>query len=89
MTEYMRCIIAWVPTGLDWIIILIVALLFFGRRLPEIARSLGRSLTEFRKGINEAQETKDQIKADVRKIKEDVEKETRDAAGLNDTDKKD
>jgi len=40
------------------VIIIVIALLIFGKRLPEIARSLGRSLTEFRKGLKE---TKDEI----------------------------
>ena len=31
----------------------IVAILLFGNRLPSVARSLGRSLVEFKKGMNE------------------------------------
>ena len=31
----------------------IVAILLFGNRLPSVARSLGRSLVEFKKGMHE------------------------------------
>lgn len=34
------------------LIILIIALLLFGRRLPEVGRSLGRGIVEFRKGLH-------------------------------------
>ncbi|HEY3281096.1 MAG TPA: twin-arginine translocase TatA/TatE family subunit [Armatimonadota bacterium] len=38
-------------------IILVVALLLFGaKRLPEMARSMGQSVKEFKKGINEIQD---------------------------------
>ena len=33
------------------VIILLVALLLFGRRLPEVGRSLGRGIVEFKKGL--------------------------------------
>lgn len=35
------------------VILLIVLLLFGAKRLPEMARGLGRSLSEFKKGIKE------------------------------------
>ncbi len=49
------------------IILAVVLLLFGAKRLPEIARSLGRSSNEFKKGLKEGGVDKD----------EDTEKEKR------------
>jgi sec-independent protein translocase protein TatA len=39
------------PGGIEWIVILIVALLIFGKRLPEVMRSMGKGIVEFKKGV--------------------------------------
>lgn len=39
------------PQGTELLIILAIGLLLFGRKLPEVGRSLGRSIVEFKKGI--------------------------------------
>jgi sec-independent protein translocase protein TatA len=54
--EIMNILAFGMPGGPEWIIILIIAVLIFGRRLPDIARSVGKSITEFKKGIHEAKD---------------------------------
>ncbi len=85
MTEYMQYLAFWTPGPFELVIILIIAVLLFGRRLPEIARGLGKSLTEFKKGVHEIEETKDDLISDVTKIKDDVAEEVKDAAGLDES----
>jgi len=38
------------------LVILAIALIVFGRRLPGVARSLGRSILEFKKGLKDVQD---------------------------------
>ncbi|MGI9060708.1 MAG: twin-arginine translocase TatA/TatE family subunit [Ktedonobacteraceae bacterium] len=67
----------------ELIIILVVALLIFGpKKLPEMGSAIGRSIKEFRKGVNEISQPKEdkeeEVKeAEVRKVSplESIERE--------------
>jgi len=60
----------------ELIIILVIAVLIFGRRLPEIARGLGKSITEFKKGIKDTED-------DIRKSLDESDKIADDHAKKN------
>lgn len=38
--------------GVDGIVVLAIGLLIFGRRLPEVGKNLGKTIVEFKKGLN-------------------------------------
>lgn len=40
--------------GPDMLVLVGVALLIFGRRLPEIGQNLGRTIVEFKRGMNQS-----------------------------------
>lgn len=46
----------WMPGPWEMAIIAIIALLLFGRRLPEVGKSLGKGIVEFKKGLREVQD---------------------------------
>src|SRR5438876_9050629 len=38
--------------GMDGLVVLVIGLLIFGRRLPEVGKNLGKTIVEFKKGLN-------------------------------------
>jgi len=65
------------PGGPELIIILVVILLLFGStRLPQLARGMGKSINEFKKGISEGG------KDDERELTEQRREQLRDSERL-------
>lgn len=49
----------WTPGPFEWVVIGIVAVLLFGKRLPEVGRQLGQGFVEFKKGLKGAKDEMD------------------------------
>ena len=48
------------PGGYEWILILIVVLVLFGgRKIPELMRGLGRGAKEFKEGVSDINSSED------------------------------
>ena len=58
------------PGGGEWIILLILGLLIFGRRLPEVGRSIGKSIVEFKRGIKDIEDDVDEESTKPKKLRE-------------------
>ncbi|NIA21878.1 MAG: twin-arginine translocase TatA/TatE family subunit, partial [Anaerolineaceae bacterium] len=54
-------VLAWSFGGWELVVVALVGLLLFGRRLPQVGRSLGQSIVEFKKGLKGM---KDEIEAE-------------------------
>ena len=58
------------PSGSEWIIILVIVLLLFGgKKIPELMRGLGKGVKNFKEGVNDAKE-------EINKAKEEIDKPT-------------
>ena len=58
--------LAWIGWT-EFLVIAVIAVLIFGRRLPEVGRSLGQGLVEFKKGLRDV---KDDVGEAVEETKE-------------------
>ena len=57
---------AFLSSPWELLIVALIVLVLFGSRLPKVMRSLGSSITEFKKGVNEGTEDEEGKPADSR-----------------------
>ncbi len=58
--------------GWEWLIILIVVLLLFGgKKIPELMKGVGRGISSFKEGLNEAKNEINKAAEDKPQHKED------------------
>ena len=66
------------PGGSEWIIILLVVLLLFGaKRLPELAKGLGKSIREFKKATSEDNIREAMREEEIKKVEAKPQPEVR------------
>ena len=51
------------------LIVLLIVLLFGGKKIPELMRGVGKGLKSFKEGMNEAD-------TEIKKVKEDIERDS-------------
>ncbi|MBQ9883911.1 MAG: twin-arginine translocase TatA/TatE family subunit [Bacteroidaceae bacterium] len=63
------------PTGSEWIIILVIVLfLFGGKKIPELMKGLGKGVKMFKDGVNEAKSEIDDAAKELEKKDEEEKK---------------
>lgn len=50
----------------EMVVVVVVAVMLFGGRLPKVARSFGQSIMEFKRGFLEVSRECDRIESEVR-----------------------
>ena len=82
------------PPGIgEVLVVLVIALILFGNKLPQVARSLGKGLFEFKKGVrgfsDEFKQAEDADKAETKPLDVPAESKAEETADSASEEKKD
>jgi sec-independent protein translocase protein TatA len=61
-------------SGSEIAIVLVIGLLLFGARLPQVGRSLGKTLTEFKRGLRGVEEDMEKAEREAERELDDEER---------------
>ncbi len=77
------------PMGWQWIVILVVILILFGgKKIPELAKGLGSGIKNFKKAVKEDEEEKEEENIETLKAVEEKPKTVKKSATAKTTAKK-
>jgi len=51
------------PQGAEWLVILALGLLIFGKRLPDVGKGIGQAIGKFKQGLNSTGDEIEQVDA--------------------------
>jgi TatA/E family protein of Tat protein translocase len=65
------------PGGTEIIVVGLIALLIFGKKLPVVARSIGSSFVQFKKGLKDVQDEVNEPIEEVKLLQQDIKEFTK------------
>ena len=51
------------PMGAEWLVILAIGLLIFGKRLPDLGKGMGQAIAKFKQGLRSSDDEVEQVDA--------------------------
>ena len=51
------------PQGAEWLVILALGLLIFGKRLPDVGKGIGQAIGKFKQGLKDTHDEIEQVDA--------------------------
>ena len=64
------------PGPFEWMIIAGLGLLIFGKRLPEVGRSLGKGIVEFKRGLKSVEDEVSMVDEDIDRPRKQIPHES-------------